>query len=449
VQPDSAALVPAELEETHMRRIITVGLALLLAPALGRADAVLDWNVTMLGTISGQNPFAQARFAAITQLAVFEAVNAITGDYEPYLGTVTAPGGASAEAAAAAAAHGVLRTYFPGSAAALDAARASSLAAIPDGPAKEDGIAVGEAAAAAMVARRAGDGSAPPQFHVPGPPMAGEWQPTPACTPAGGALLHWAQVTPFGLDGPDQFRVGPPPALTSRRYARDYAEVMQAGGAGSTSRPPDRADVARFYAAVAAPGAWNAAARQVSAAQGRSLAENARAFALLNMAISDGLVATFDSKYHYDFWRPETAIRSGDADGNPRTHPDAAFAPLVTTPCFPSYPSAHAGASYAARRVAEALYGRRGHDITLTSAAVPGVTLHYGSFAQMTRDIDDARVYGGIHFRFDQDAGGRLGRRVGAYAYRNHLRPAHGADDRDCHEHRDVHDRREGRPERD
>jgi hypothetical protein len=411
-----------------MTRVL-VAAALLLAPALARADAVLDWNTTMIATISGQNPFAQARFAAITQVAVFEAVNTVDPRYEPYLGTLTAPAGASAEAAAIAAAHGVLKTYFPGSAAALDAARATSLAAIPDGPAKDDGLAVGEAAAGAMAARRAADGAGPPRFHTPGAPLPGEWQPTPSCTPAGGALLHWGELAPFGLERPDQFRLKPPPALTSLRYAKDYAEVKAKGGAGSAARPPDRADVARFYAAVGAPAVWNGAARQVAIAQGRSMAENARAFALLNMAISDGLVASLDTKYHYDFWRPETAIRAGDADGNDRTGADPAFAPFVVTPCFPSYPSAHAAASYAARRVAEALFGGDGHAITLASAAVPGVTLPYRSFAEITRDIDDARVFGGIHFRFDQAAGARQGRQVGGYVVRRHLRPLLCEDD--------------------
>jgi hypothetical protein len=412
-----------------MTRVLAAAAALLLAPALARADAVLDWNAIMIGTIGGQNPFAQARFAAITQVAVFEAVNTVDPRYEPYLATLTAPAGASAEAAAIAAAHGVLKTYFPASAATLDAARAASLAALPDGLGKDDGIAVGEAAAAAMVARRASDGSAPPQFHVPGAPRPGEWQPTPSCTPAGGALLHWAALAPFGLERPDQYRLKPPPALTSRRYAKDYAEVKAAGGADSAARPPDRADVARFYAAVGAAPAWNGAARQVAAAQGRSLAENARAFALLNMAISDGLVASLDTKYHYDFWRPETAIRAGDADGNDRTQADPGFTPFIVTPCFPSYPSAHAAASYAARRVAEALFGGDGHAITLSSPAVPGVTLHYESFARITQDVDDARVFGGIHFRFDQAAGGRQGRKVGGYVHRHHLRPLSCEDD--------------------
>jgi hypothetical protein len=391
---------------------------------LARADVVLDWNAIMVSTVSGENPFAQTRLAAITQVAVFEAVNAITGDDEPYLGTVTAPPGASAEAAAVAAAHRVLENYVPGSAASLDAARAASLAAIPDGQAKDDGISVGEAAAAAMIANRASDGSAPPQFYTPPSANPGEWQPTPGCPAAGGILLHWRNVTPFGVQSSDQFRPGPPPALTSGKYTNDYNEVKRVGALDSTSteRPQDRADVARYFAVASALHVWDQALRQVSAAQGTTLSENARAFALLDMAIADGLVSVMETKYHYVFWRPITAIRAGDSDDNPRTEPDPVWTPFIATPCFPSYPSAHASASSAARKVAEKIFGSGPKDITLSHPAVPDVTLHYTRFSQITDDIDDARVYGGIHFRFDQEVGSRLGRRVGSYVYRNNLR---------------------------
>jgi hypothetical protein len=315
----------------------------------------------------------------------------------------------------------VLRNYFPGSAAMLDAALAESLATIPDGQGKTDGIAVGQAAAAAMIAARGDDGSGSPIPYTPqsGP---GFWQPTPpAYAPA--ILAHWGRVTPFGLASGDQFRSGPPPSLRSGRYAHDYDEVKRVGGVDSTERPEDRAAVARFFAVTSAPYAWNQAARQVSAAQGRSLSENARAFALLNMAINDGLVASFDTKYHYQAWRPVTAIRAGDTDGNPRTEPDPEFLPFVVTPPFPSYPSAHASAGYAARAVLDRLYGRRCHEFVLSNPAVPDVVLEYQSFAEVTEDIDDARVYGGIHFRFDQDAGAQQGRRVGSYIVRTRLRP--------------------------
>lgn len=409
------------MKRTLMTRVLAVA-ALVLSPAIATADVVLDWNRIMLATVAGQNPFAQARFAAITQLAVFEAVNACTHEYEPYLGTVYAPFGASAEAAAVTAAHGVLKNYFPAAAASLDAARAQSLAAIPDGQAKWNGIAVGEDAAAAMIAARANDGAAPPETFLPDTTDPGVWQPTPPAF-GPGTLLHWRNLTLFGLNSNDQFRSDPPPSLTSRRYAKDYREVMTVGSVDSSSRPQDRTDVARFFAAASAAYAWNTAVQQVSAVLGGSLSQNARAFALINMAISDGLVSSMETKYHYPFWRPVTAIRAGDLDGNPHTDSDTAWTPLITTPSFPSYPSAHASASYAARRVAELLFDSRGCAFTLTHPAVPGLTLNYTSFRELTEDIDDARVYGGIHFRFDQQAGGRQGRRVGRYIYKHHLRP--------------------------
>ena len=405
---------------TLKRIILGVVVVLLMSSAMARADVVLDWNATMLNTIGAQNPFAQARFAAITQTAVFEAVNAITGDYEPYLGTIIAPPGASSEAAAVAAAHGVLSHYFPGSAASLDLARANSLATIPNGQAKDHGMAVGEAAAVAMIAERANDGSATLQFYAPSSTNPGAWQTTPGCPPAGGIFLHWRNVTPFAIQSSDQFRSDPPPALTSNKYRKDYNEV-KAVGELNIMRSQDRSDVVRYFAVIGAPQVWNQAASQVSTMQSKSLSENARVFALLNMAISDGLVSSMETKYHYVFWRPYTAIRAGDTDGNSKTDPDVAWTTFIPTPCFPSYPSAHASASYAGRAIAEKMFGSGGYDITLSHPSMPDVVLHYNSFSQITNDIDDARVYGGIHFRFDQEAGARQGRRVGSYVYNNNL----------------------------
>jgi hypothetical protein len=407
--------------------------ALFSTAVLAENDPVLEWNSIMVSTTAGQNPFLQARSAAITQLAVFEAVNAIDEDFDPYLGVVEAPNSASTEAAVVAAAHAVLKNYFPANAAALDDARATSLARIKNGLPKQQGIAVGEAAAAAMIALRTDDGSAPPEFYTPAPPYPGEWQVTPSCPPAGGALLHWRNLRPFAIESTDQFRAAPPPALSSKRYARDYIEVRRVGGISSPFRPQDRADVALFFAATAPVPVWNAAASQVASAQGRSISEKARALALLNLAISDAQASVFDSKYHYHLWRPETAIRGGDSDGNPLTHGDPEFMPFVITPCFPGYVSAHAGSGGAAREVLERVFGPRHHFITLRNPAVPDVELRYGSFKEITRDVDDARVYGGIHFRFEQEAGGKLGREVGAYVYRNALRRRHSrGDDGEC-----------------
>jgi hypothetical protein len=317
----------------------------------------------------------------------------------------------------------------PASAPALDDFRALSLSVIPDGPAKDNGIAVGVAAADAMLALRANDGSGAVVPYTPGT-EPGDWQPTPpAFLPA--LLPGWGQVTPFGIECGSQFRVSPPPAIHTGKYAHDYNEVKAVGAVNSAERPQNRTNVAQFYARVLAVAVWNDAARQASAAHGKTLSENARDFALLAMAIGDGLIACFETKYHYNYWRPVTAIRSGDTDGNRRTDPDPAWLPLIITPQFPSYPSAHASGSGAARAVLERAYGKDGHDVTLTSLLLPGVVLNYTSWEQITDDIDDARIYGGIHFRFDQEAGARQGRHVGRYVLRNYLRPVHHDDDID------------------
>jgi hypothetical protein len=407
-------------------------LVLLLIPLTGRADVVQDWDAIMQATVSAQPPFPQARFAAITQLAVFEAVNAITRQYKPYLGTITAPHGASPEAAAVAAAYGVLSHYFPASITTLNAAYATSLAAIPDCPGKAAGIATGQAAAAAMIAARANDGSSPLEFFLPTSSNPGVWQLTPSCPAAGGVFFNWQNVTPFGIRSASQFYLGPPPALTSGRYTRAYDEVKEVGDVNSTERPQDRTNVALFYGDEAAPLVFNDVARQVTKAKRRSLSENAHDFALINMAMSDAAVATFYNKYLYKFWRPETAIHDAGNDGNDKTTPDASFQPLIPAPCFPSYPSAHGTLSNAAREVMEKIYGDGPFSITLSTPALPGVTLHYSRLDEITDDISDARVYGGIHFRTDQDAGALLGSRIGDYIYNHKLRPEHGGycDDR-------------------
>jgi hypothetical protein len=390
--------------------IIAVCVAVLaLAPPAARADVVTDWNERVVAVTAAQNPFAQARFAAIAHLAMFEAANAVAGEYEPHLGTIVAPAGASAEAAVVAAAYQVLTHYFPASSVQLAAARTASLSAIADGPAKEAGMATGEAAAAAFIAARASDGAAPPQFFMPSSTEAGAWQLTPGCPPAGGVLYHWQNVTPFAVRSSRQFRAAPPPPLKSGRYRADLVEVHRVGAAGSLARPVDRADVAVFYNTALAVHVWNQAARHLASLHPASLVETARAFALLNMAISDALVTVMETKYHYTFWRPITAI--------------ADFTPYIATPCFPSYPSAHASASYAGAAVARLVWGDDAHSLVLTHPSQPQLVFHYTSLRQITADIDDARVYGGIHFRFDQEAGAKQGTRIGRYVVRHSLRP--------------------------
>lgn len=393
------------------------------------ADAVTDWNARMQAAVTAPptNPNIQTRWGAIVQLAVFEAVNSITGDYEPYLGTLARRPGASADAAAITATHRTLVTLRPDSAGPplnLDAARTADLAAIPDGPAKAAGMQAGEEAAIAMILLRANDGWDAAVPYVPGD-QPGDFRP-PAGTSA--FLPHWGQVTPFGLTSAAQFRLPAPPKLKTGKYANDYNEVKLRGSLDAPLhiRPQDRTDVARFYAATSPVAIWNQAARQASATQGKTLSENARIFALLGMAMGDAAIAGWDSKYLYNLWRPQAAIQAGDLDGNPLTDPEPAWRPLIPTPLHPSYASGHAIVSGAARAVVEWAFKKQGHAVTLSNPGLPSIVLHYGDWKHICDDIDDARIYGGIHFRFDQEAGAHQGRQVGKFLLRNYLRSPDG-----------------------
>jgi hypothetical protein len=355
-------------------------------------------------------------------LAVFEAVNTIVGNYKPYLGTIKAPAGASPEAAAIAAAHRTLVNLYPSDEPSLDASRDDSLSAIPDGPAKNDGIAVGEAAADVILALRTNDGVAnasdPP--YMPGA-EPGDWQPTPPGF-AQALFPNWGKVSTFGIKNGAQFRSNPPPAIHTAKYARDYNEVKAVGEVNSTVRPQGKTDLARYFGINPPVQVFGQSASQASVAQGKTLPENARIFALLHMATADGLISSMESKFYYGYWRPVTAIRAGNTDGNKKTARDPEWLSLIDTPPHPSYPSNYASAALAARAVLEEVYGKGDHSITLTSISPSvDVTLHYSTFSQMTDDINDARVYGGIHYRFDQDAGSRMGWRIGSYILKNHL----------------------------
>ena len=404
-------------------RLVRKSAALLLAclmcvPALASADVVLTWNAIAARTVLvGHSPFSQARLMSIVQLAVFEAVNAITGEYEPYLhgdDAISAPDGASAEAAAIAAAHGVLKAYFPSNTS-IDTDLANALAAIPDSDAKEDGIDVGEAAAAALVALRADDGSSPATSYLPTSSANGVWQTTPSCPAAsnplaGGQFYQWQDVTPFGISDPADFLLPAPPSLTSNKYTKDYLEVKTVGDADSTARSPERSENATLYAGTSPSFLLNMASRQIAAARAGSLTDNARALALINMGSNDALIASFYNKYHHNFWRPETAIQRGATDGNDKTEGDTGYVPFILTPCFPSYPSNHASGTNGGLEMIRRLFGAAGHDITITNPAAT-ITRHYRQLKQIADDVDDARVYGGIHYRFDQDGGNDSGTR--------------------------------------
>lgn len=404
------------------------------ATAAASDAVVLEWNEIAVQAVGATPPFPSTRAMATVQVAVFEAVNAITRRYQPYLGTVTTSSNASEEAAAVVAAHDTLLWLFPAQQASLDASEAASLMAIADGVTKEEGIAAGHAAAAAIIGNRTDDGAQPPMFYTVTSDAPYEWQLTPSCAnpPASGRglFLHWQFVKPFGVESSSQFRAKAPPALVSGNYAIDLNELEAVGGRDSTLRPADRADVASFFAAQPPHRGWNLVARQLAAERGPDeITRTARTLAIMNMSLSDAHITVFESKYRYRTWRPETAIVRADEDGNDRTIASEAYEPFVTTPCFPGYPSAHGAGGGAARAVLERAYGRKDHDIVLVEAGAPGIVLRYSDLRTITDDVDDARIYGGIHFRYDQEAGERMGVEIGHYNDEHHLLPLAAGDD--------------------
>jgi hypothetical protein len=398
---------------------------IILSVATVRADTVLDWNVIALKTTAAApfNPPLESRNLAIVHVAMFDAVNSIIGEFHSYAVEFGAPNGASPDAAAATAAHFVLVQLYPAQQAVLDAAYATSASGIPDGAAKTDGIAVGEAVAAKILMMRASDGAgaaivAP---YTPGS-QPGDWIPAP---PAFRPALDpgWGTVRPFFLREGSQFRPGPPPALISSRYTRDFNEIKEIGPATSSTRTQAETDLARFWVSTA-PQIWNPVARQVAIAQGLTISQNARAFALLNLVGADAFIASWDAKFTYNQWRPVTAIREADSDGNPETIADPNWTPLLVTPPFPDYIAGHTTYAGAAEEVLEHVFGENpGIVITLTSATAPGVIESYATFDEIAEGVVDARVLGGIHWRTSSVRGRRVGQKVGAFAVHHFLKP--------------------------
>jgi hypothetical protein len=305
----------------------------------------------------------------------------------------------------------------------VDAAYADSLGRIPDGPPKTNGISLGEAVASKMLTARASDGAAAAitARYTPGT-GPGVWIPTP---PGFVPPLDpgWGSVRPFVMEDASQFRPGAPPSLTSRLYRRDFDELKQIGSSTSTARTQEQSDVARFWVATG-PQNWNPAARQVAVARGLSLVENARLFALLNLAGADAFIAAWDAKFAYNQWRPVTAIRAAASDGNEATEEDSSWTPLIVTPPFPDYIAGHTTYAGAAEKVLEHVFGKQpGLLIRLTSASAPGVVETFSSFRAMSDNVVDARVWGGIHWRTSCDRGRTLGEEIGRYVVRRMLKP--------------------------
>ena len=390
-----------------------------------QADMVTDWNVvaTTAAAAPIKNGVVQTRIYAMVHAAVHDALNAIDRRYYPYVLDILVDPEASPEAAVATAAHAVLMHDLPYSQHAfLDAQYATSLAGIPDGPAKLAGVAIGQAAAAVIIAVRITDGADAIASYTPGS-GPGEWIPTPpGFLPA--FLPGWGEVTPFMLRSSAQFRLKPPAYfnLTSQAYTADYNEVKQIGEVNSPLRTAEQSAIAQFWYEPSAQG-WNRIARFVSAQRGLKLWDNARLFALVNFALADAYIAHSDTKYFYTFWRPVTAIRAGDTDGNPNTEADPAWTSFLVTPNFPDYPSGHSTAGAAAAIVLAHFFGNDQIPSTSTSGPpFPSITRSFTSFSQAAQENADSRVFAGVHFRSACRDGVRLGRQVGHFVFTHALK---------------------------
>lgn len=413
-----------------------------------RADQVLDWNRVTLDTIRALrlDPPQASRTLAMVHVAIFDAVNGIDRVYEPYHLDERAPPRASRRAAAAAAAYTVLVGLHPERRAVYETALARSLDGIRPGPRRDRGKEWGERVGNAILDLRRNDGADAIVPHVPGEEV-GTWRPTPpAFAPA--LLPQWPFVTPFAMSRGDQFRVPPPPPLSGEVFADAFDEVSELGRADSALRTDDETEIAYFWedgaGSVSPPGHWNVIAQDLARRFGNELLDNARLFALLGIAQADAGISAWDSKYAYDHFRPVTAItHDADRDRNPYTKRDPAWRPLLPTPPFPSYTSGHSTFSAAAARVLARFYGT--DEIAFSGPSpdphrwpdvLPGVVRRWERLSEAAEEASHSRIYGGIHWSYDSDAGREAGRAIGDFVFDNLLRPrrceGHDAHRRPC-----------------
>jgi membrane-associated phospholipid phosphatase len=410
-----------------MRRLASTFLlcSTLATASAGHASVVLDWNETLLDAIRTDKtpPPRASRAMAMVHVAVFDAVNGIVGGYEPYHVTANPPLGASVEAAVAAAAHRVLIELYPAQEATLDAALAASLEEIPDGVAETSGRVWGENVAEAILELRADDHSSDvvsPLFATGG----GWWAPTPPSF--GGALLpQWPQVTPWALSSASELRSPAPPLPSSPQHAAAFTEVKRLGRASSTFRTADQTQIALFWndgaGTATPPGHWNEIAQPLLASQ--PLIVQARTFALLGIAMADAAIVAWDHKYAYNCWRPVTGIQQADQDGNPATVADPAWTSLIGTPPFPAYTSGHSTFSAASARLLALVLGSDAVSFSATSDGLPGVTRQYSSLWQAAEEAGQSRIYGGIHWQYDNQAGLTSGRALAEQVFHTQLQP--------------------------
>ena len=399
-------------------------------------NPVVQWNRTLLLIV--RTPGAQpatvhpTRSFAIMHAAIYDAVNAIDRTHKAYLVRLSGVSHfASQDAAAAAAAHEVLLALYPKFQTLLDDQLLQSLASIPEGGDKAEGIRVGKTVADQILTLRSNDGSNAPAVPFVFASAPGDYQSTPPNFPKQPQFTHWFHVTPFTLERANQFRPDPPLALTSDAYSDVFNEVKSLGIGGSSSATPDQALTGRFWNG-AIQNYWNEITQTASAAHRLTTAQNARLFALLNLTFADGVIAFYDAKYTYNFWRPVTAIREAATDGNAKTLPDPNWLPEVsnTTP-DPAYPGAHAVISAAGASVLNSFFRKSHFDFAVTSEVLPGVDRSFTSFSAADEEATLSRIFAGVHFRSDLTSGQRLGREVADFVMDNFLTPVHRKDELD------------------
>jgi hypothetical protein len=392
--------------------------AALWVPPVG-ADVVTDWNMTTSALVAndiGNNP--KFRTLAMVHVAMSDAINTVQNRYTRVVATLPAAPGASADAAAATAARQILIQIYPGQKAKIEDAYAASLKAIPEGPAKSAGIQLGMSVAEAVQADRANDGTNAPDTYRP---HAAPGVYVPTTTPL---WAQYARAKPWVLKSADQFRPGPPPALSSAEWARDYNEVKSLGGTRSTARTPEQTEAVKFWDNVNFGPSWQAVSRELAIGKQLPLAECARLFALLNMSLANAYIVNWDAKYTYNFWRPVTAIRNGDQDGNDATERDAGWTSFNPTPMHPEYPSQATINATIAAAVLESVFGPvKVIPFTAIDVRDPKRTRQFASLADMAEEQKNVRVWGGVHYRFAIRASEDVGQKVAAYMIGNTLQP--------------------------
>lgn len=406
--------------------VTAVSCAALWSQTAPQANAVIQWNRTLLTLLRtpGVNPGSihPTRSLAMMHAAIYDAVNSIDPSHQAYKILVSVNGAASQESAADAAGHAVLLALYPAAGSTIDAAYQQSLVLIPDGPDKDEGIRIGEAAANQLLNLRANDGSASAPVPITLGTGPGAYQSTPPNFPAP-AFTGWSQVTPFALTSASQFRSTPPPELTSQTYTNDFNEVKSLGIPRSPAALIDQQLTGWFWNG-AIQDYWNEIAQNAALAQHLTTAQTARLFALLNISLGDTVIAFYDTKYTYKFWRPVTAIRNADTDGNPATLANPAWLPETkNTAADPSYPGAHAAISSAAAAVLASVLGSDQFNFQVTSEVFAGVERSFSTFSSAAQEATLSRIFAGQHFRFDLTAGQQLGSEVAGFVLNNFLSP--------------------------